>query len=315
MADRTKIEWTDATWNPVTGCTKVSPGCAHCYAETVDHRFDHDKVGKLPWAFPASRGGRGVTLHPDRLEQPLHWKKPKKIFTCSMSDLFHEDVPNAFLVAVFMVMSQCPQHVFQILTKRPQRMFDFAKYFFAPTLTLGNPPVPWPANVWAGTSVENQHWADIRIPKLLQIPAQVRFVSAEPLLGSVDLEEWLCNGDCGVPWQECTGINWVIAGGESGPKARPSGSHWFERIRDDCQEAGVPFFFKQFGQWFPRSQWWGNPELKLPDDDEAYNDLYTPHNIKRVSYFPGEVEVFHKVGNKAAGAVLDGRKWREMPNL
>ena len=219
----TKISWTDATWNPTTGCTMVSPGCAHCYAETIDHRFDHDKVGKLPWAFPASQGGRGVTLHPDRLDQPLHWKKPKRIFVDSMSDLFHEEVPLEFIRQVFEVMSRASRHTFQILTKRHERLQALAK------------ELDWPENVWIGVSVENQYWADRRIPPLLTVPAAVRFLSVEPLLKPVTIRPYLKD------------LQWVILGGESGPRARPIKQEWVQAIRDDCRTAGVPFFFKQWG--------------------------------------------------------------------
>lgn len=234
----TKIEWANKVWNPTTGCTKVSPGCSHCYAETVDHRFDHDKVGKLPWAFPASRGGRGVTLHPDRLELPFHWKKPKRIFVNSMSDLFHEDVPKAFIGQVFLMMARCPQHTFQVLTKRPDWMAEVVNGIYQNLDLL--------SNVWLGVSVESQHWADIRIPALLKIPARVHFVSAEPLLARLDLNPYLY-GNCQQWGGGIDGrvLDWVITGGESGPKARPADPHWFEQIRDDCQAAGVPFFMKQ----------------------------------------------------------------------
>ena len=209
------IEWTDATWNPVTGCTKVSPGCAHCYAEAITLRFRRGG--------PFLPGKGTINLHPDRLAMPLSWRKPRLIFVNSMSDLFHEDVPLSFISDVFSVMEQAHWHTFQILTKRHDRLAAVAKY------------LPWPDNVWMGVSVENQYWADRRLPALSEIPAAVRFVSCEPLLKLLDLRSHLL------------GISWVIAGGESGPKARPMQTDWVRRLRDDCHEAQVPFFFKQWG--------------------------------------------------------------------
>lgn len=260
----TAISWTDETWNPVTGCTMVSPGCALCYAQTVDYRFDHDKVGKLPWAFPASQGGRGVTLHPDRLDKPLHWKKPRRIFVDSMSDLFHEDVPFEFIAKVWdtmfntSVLANTPHHTYQILTKRPDLMLEFSKWMN----DTQHRRIDY-SNVWLGVSVENQLWADRRIPLLLQTPAAVRFISAEPLLAPVDIDPFLecphwndsvygaeggdiCCQLCGKP-RACQplGLDWIIAGCESGPKHRPMDTDWARSLRDQCQAAGVPFFLKQ----------------------------------------------------------------------
>lgn len=213
MSQRSTIEWTDATWNPVTGCTKVSPGCAHCYAETFAERFRG-----VP-GHPYERGF-DLQLRPERLQAPLTWKRPSLVFVNSMSDLFHEDVPFDFVSAVFETMERADWHTFQILTKRPER---------AATLSAD---LPWPRNVWLGTSVENQRWTT-RIDDLRRTGAHVRFLSCEPLLGPLRLD--------------LTGIHWVIVGGESGPKARPMKSAWAEAIRDQCQEQDVPFFFKQWG--------------------------------------------------------------------
>lgn len=218
MPDRTAIEWTDATWNPVTGCTKVSPGCAHCYAESITLRF---KRGG-----PYLPGKTTIVLHPDRLEVPSKWKAPKRIFVNSMSDVFHEEVPFVFVSRIFDVMRENPRHTFQVLTKRPEHML---KYLNSPEFE------DWPENVWIGVSVENQYWAEQRIPILQQVPALVRFLSVEPLLKEVDLRTLL------------NGIHWVIVGGESGPKARPIDPMWVRQIRDDCVEADVSFFFKQWG--------------------------------------------------------------------
>ena len=215
MAAKSSIEWTDATWNPATGCTKISPGCAHCYAEAITLRF--------------RRGGRflpgetTIKLHQDRLKLPLSWKTPRRIFVNSMSDLFHEEIPTSFIQQVFGVMKEATQHTFQVLTKRYERLKE-----------LSNELV-WPPNIWMGVSVENQHWADLRIPALIEVPAAVRFLSIEPLLKAVDVSPYLDE------------LDWVIVGGESGPKARPIQIDWVQNIRDDCSAAGVPFFFKQWG--------------------------------------------------------------------
>ena len=217
MAYKSTIEWTDTTWNPVTGCTKVSPGCAHCYAEAITLRF---KRGG-----PFLPGKTTINLHHDRLSQPKQWRKPRIVFVNSMSDLFHEEVPFDFTLEVFNVMKECSKHVFQVLTKRPQRMLDFTQSH------LNNEN--WPPNIWAGVSVENQYWAEKRIPILRQVPAHIRFLSCEPLLKplTLDLRE----------------INWVIGGGESGPRARPMQLTWIRELRDQCVDANVPFFFKQWG--------------------------------------------------------------------
>jgi protein gp37 len=213
MSDHSRIEWTDATWNPVTGCTKVSPGCAHCYAETFAERFRG-----VP-GHPYERGF-DLTLRPERLDAPLSWKRPRRIFVNSMSDLFHDDVPDQFIYAVFDTMRRAHWHQFQVLTKRPQRAAQMASR------------LPWPPNIWLGTSIELQRWA-WRADAIRQVPAAVRFLSCEPLLGPLDLD--------------LSGIHWVIVGGESGPKARPMHPDWARGIRDQCLRVGVAFFFKQWG--------------------------------------------------------------------
>ncbi len=215
MSSNTAIEWTDATWNPVTGCTKVSPGCAHCYAEAITLRF---KRGG-----PFLPGLTTIKLHPERLDLPLSWREPRRIFVNSMSDLFHEEIPLPFIRSIFSVMEQADQHIFQVLTKRHERLARIAC------------KLPWPDNVWVGVSVENQVWAEQRVPCLKQVPARVRFLSCEPLLRPLNLEPHL------------DGIHWVIVGGESGAKARPIHPNWVRDIRSQCYEAGVPFFFKQWG--------------------------------------------------------------------
>ncbi len=214
MAQASSIEWTQNSWNPVTGCTKVSPGCKHCYAERMSRRL-------RAMGLPQYRNGFRVTLQPDALEIPLKWKKPSTIFVNSMSDLFHEDVPPSFVRQVFDVMQRASQHQFQVLTKRPEIALEQAT------------DLPWPNNVWLGTSVESDLYKH-RIATLRQIPAAIRFLSIEPLLGPVTR----------LPLSE---IHWVIVGGESGPGARPMDPAWVRRIRDRCIAQGVPFFFKQWG--------------------------------------------------------------------
>ena len=214
MAQDSAIEWTEATWNPVTGCTKISPGCKNCYAERMAHRLQ--AMGQNRY-----RDGFRLTLQPDVVEAPLHWKRGRLVFVNSMSDLFHRDVPLEYIQRCFDIMRQATQHTFQILTKRPDHAADIADQ------------LPWPANVWMGTSVENADYLD-RIDQLRRIPAAVRFLSIEPLLGP-------------LPKISLSGIQWVIVGGESGPGARPMKPEWVTSIRDQCVKQRVPFFFKQWG--------------------------------------------------------------------
>lgn len=214
MARVTSIEWTEMTWNPVTGCTKVSPGCKNCYAETMSKRLK---------AMGAERYRQGfeVTVHDDLIELPMRWKRPRIVFVNSMSDLFQEEVPFAFIRRVFATMQQCPQHQFQVLTKRAERLAGISE------------ELNWSSNIWMGVSIENQEYAH-RSELLLDVPAAVRFLSVEPLLGRIDR----------LP---LTGIHWVIVGGESGPGARPMKQEWVEGIYRQCRERDVPFFFKQWG--------------------------------------------------------------------
>lgn len=214
MAANSSIEWTEATWNPTTGCSKVSPGCAHCYAERMAFRLQAMGQNRYENAFE-------LTLQDDVVELPLRWKKPRLIFVNSMSDLFHADVPDAFISRCFGVMQEAGQHVFQVLTKRPERAFALSS------------DLAWGPNVWMGTSVESEHYTS-RIDVLRQIPSALRFLSVEPLLGPI--EELNLDG-----------VHWVIAGGESGPGARPMKPEWVRRIRDRCLSFKVPFFFKQWG--------------------------------------------------------------------
>jgi protein gp37 len=279
----TKIEWTDETWNVVTGCTKVSPGCDNCYAETFAERFR----GTAGHHF---ENGFDLTLRPERLTLPLKWRKPRRVFVNSMSDLFHKDIPDEYIARVFAVMALTPDHTYQVLTKRHGRMRsmlggpcpcghppgEHLRSAMAWAVSKANPDripgVPddaekwvysrgiWPLpNVWLGVSVENQKWADIRIPALAQTPAAVRFLSCEPLLGPIRLNR--SHVHCPVhdfPGGFCTGPcphailpDWVIVGGESGHGARAMHPEWARNLRDQCVAADMPFFFKQWGEWGP----------------------------------------------------------------
>lgn len=214
MSIHSDIEWTESTWNPLTGCTKISPGCKHCYAERMARRLQ--AMGQPNYA-----NGFRLTLHEHMLEQPLGWKKPQMVFVNSMSDLFHKDVPEEFIQKVVDVMRRASWHTFQVLTKRSSRLLEL------------NPQIDWPSNVWMGVSVENKSYS-FRIRHLAETRAHVKFLSLEPLLGP-------------LPNLDLRGIDWVIVGGESGPGARPMAEEWVVDIRDQCLAANVPFFFKQWG--------------------------------------------------------------------
>lgn len=214
MGQKSSIEWTEATWNPVTGCTKISPGCAHCYAERMANRLKAMGVRRY-------RDGFNVRLQPDVLSLPTKWVKPRLIFVNSMSDLFHPQIPLDYITKVFMVMCKARQHTFQILTKRAERLAELAPF------------LPWPSNVWMGVSVESPTFC-WRIPHLRSVPAAVRFLSVEPLLAP-------------IPDLPLNGINWVIVGGESGANCRPIATQWVSEIKAQCTSASVPFFFKQWG--------------------------------------------------------------------
>ncbi len=270
----TKIEWTDETWNPVTGCSKVSPGCKNCYAERMAKRL----AGRF--GYPEKPHSFNVTLRPDRMDEPLHWRKPRMVFVCSMSDLFHPEVPDYYILRVFRIMGRpsTDKHIFQILTKRPERMRDWVNQYVVDEWSR---PDPF-KNIWLGVTAENQEAADQRIPVLLSTPAAVRFVSVEPILGPIHFRMpnfsdsgygpgWLKAGNAaGGP-----SLDWVIAGGETGPSARAPNPEWVRDQRDQCVVAGVPFFFKG----------WGGPSHKgWVIDHEVYS-----------------------------GNVLDGETWEQFP--
>jgi protein gp37 len=261
-----KIEWTEKTWNPITGCTKISEGCKHCYAERMSKRlagrcgYDKDEPFK-------------VTYHPDKLDEPLRWRKPSKIFVCSMGDLFHEGVDDGFLCRIFDVMAVAEHHTFLILTKRPNRMREF----FA-RCVHGNFQ-----NIWLGVTAENQQRADERIPILLQIPAAKRFVSVEPMLGPIELRLVGGPGD----------LDWVICGGETGPGARPMHPDWVRSLRDQCVRAGTPFFFKSWGDWGFEP---------YPQNGKAPYESVTIDSA-----------IMFRCGKKKTGRLLDGEEWNEYP--
>lgn len=336
----TKIEWCDETWNPITGCDKVSAGCDHCYAETLAERFR----GTSGHYF---ENGFDVQLRPDKLDQPLRWKRPRRVFVNSMSDLFHDSVPDEYIAKVFAVMALAPQHTFQILTKRHARMHSllssntFVDKVFAASVEFGGEKdwsdLDWPLpSVWLGVSAENQQWADIRIPALLDTPAAVRFVSAEPLLGPIEFGFIShmpsgcrgCSGlvspahepACGVEPGKHWGIDWVIVGGESGRGARPMHPDWARSLRDQCVSAGVPFLFKQRGEWT-----WNKPgSFQLPtrphSDRVAVMHPAGMTALTKTNPFdpferghPNWATRIERVGKKAAGRDLDGRTWDEYP--
>lgn len=342
MSTTTHIEWTERTWNPVVGCTRVSAGCDHCYAVRMSHRLRRTKeyAGLTVLNDRGDRHFNGtVRCLPERLSDPLHWRKPCRVFVNSMSDLFHEKVPFEFIDKVFAVMALCPQHTFQILTKRPERMADWCaipndparsgRFTWMGNLVRGK-HLPLP-NVWLGTSVEDQATADERIPHLLRCPAAARFLSVEPLLEAVDLTLHL-QRPCDPEGHIGMGIDWVIVGGESGPGARPMHPDWVRSIRDQCQAASVPFFFKQWGAWAPTDDDnMPNAPWRHLRDDGALGILNGRHGPQVVdlkarpdecdSSRPGQhltpngnIVCMSLYGKKAAGAVLDGREWREYPD-
>ena len=326
MSDHTHIQWTDATWNPITGCSVVSAGCKHCYAMRLAGTRLRHHPSRAGLTRPHSAGPvwtGEVRLNADWLDQPLRWRRPRRIFVCAHGDLFHPAVPVEWIDQVFAVMALAPQHTFQVLTKRPGRMLDWFRRTpytrilrQADILRAARPNLcsvgisdptrtPW-SWVWLGVSVEDQPTADERIPLLLQTPAAVRFVSAEPLLGRVDLSRWLrprqhpnadgYGGDHAPGWTtDFTALDWLIAGGESGSNARPSHPDWFLSLRDQCQAAGVAFFFKQWGEWLPMM---GHVQ-GVP--------------VRREKYSHSDGTIMGRVGKRAAGRLLDGREWNEFP--
>lgn len=347
MSDGTHIEWTDATWNPITGCSVTSPGCRNCYAmKLAGGRLRHHP-SRAGLTQPSSTGPvwtGELRLNEDWLQQPLAWTRPRRIFVCAHGDLFHEAAPDAWIDRVFAVMALAKHHTFQVLTKRAKRMRE---YLSAPgraqaiglhvaqllgltgqSAAMVEPPtLPLP-NVWGGVSVEDQQRADERIPELLATPLAVRWLSAEPLLGPVDLERprpgpdldqgggrYICQ-----PWVIQSGIDWVVVGGESGPRARPMHPDWARSLRDQCKAAGVPFLFKQWGSWRAAS-WFDGPDADA-DAGDGFVDLDRVEHIfvandgrtwdtngGRHMYPPlplGHWCLMVNEGKQAAGRLLDG---------
>ena len=291
MGDKTGIEWTDATWNPVRGCSRVSTGCENCYAEQVAHRFSGPGLAYEGLASGGRWTGK-VKLVREKLDQPLRWQRPRRIFVNSMSDLFHPEVPFEYVAAVFGVMAATSsRHTYQVLTKRADRMLEFYQWlddqkdlgdYPTRALLCGShakrhisrpieiPGIGWPLpNVWLGVTAENQATWSWRVEYLHQCPAAVRFVSVEPMVGPID--------PCLFHWRKH--IHWIICGGESGPGARPMHPEWARSLRDQCAEAGVPFLFKQWGEWAP---------------------------VPAASRCRPGIESLRRVGKKAAGRELDG---------
>ncbi len=356
MSDKTGIEWTDATWNAIRGCTRVSEGCRNCYAEGVAARFSGPG---LPYEGLARRTSSGeprwtgeVRVVDSHLHDPIRWKRPRKIFVNSMSDLFHEKVATADIDHILTVMLLTPRHTFQVLTKRPERMQQYLSdpMLYGRVLAIANKlramwpalqlvgisdpstmPAPW---IWWGVSVENQAAADERIPLLLQTPAAVRFLSCEPLLGHVDVSRWLRyilqtndgrwlhNTDAGVEsvggiWRHP--LDWVIAGGESGANARPCHPAWLQSLRDQCAAASKPvaFFLKQWGEWKDSSD---EEPVKSGSEDrimlasgEVIGAGFGQHGSVAEDWKERGAAWMTRVGKKAAGATLDGREHREFP--
>lgn len=323
MSTNSKIEWTDATWNPIRGCSRVSEGCRNCYAEKVAARFSgsglayeglaamKQVVGPDGLVHIEARWTNEIQVMVDKIRDPLRWRKPRRVFVNSMSDLFHEKVSFGTIRAIFNVMDKAKRHTFQILTKRPDRMLEWmrsAPYFLLP-------------NVWLGVSIEDQASADKRIPLLMQMPAAVRWVSYEPALGAVDFEKvplpdayLRMNGITGVAqpksekdtepddyryWtRKGFKLDWVVCGGESGPGARPMHPEWARSARDQCQVAGVPFFFKQWGEWCPCAAVDPKCHEQWPENRQVWNEAGL-HSMR--------------LGKKRSGRLLDGREWSEYP--
>ena len=287
MADNTKIEWCTTTWSPVTGCTPISEGCAHCYAKRMANRL------RGRYGYPADDPFK-VTMHPDRLGQPSHWGKPRMVFVASMGDLFHKDVPYYFLLAVLDRIRDTPRHVFQVLTKRPGRARSATRWTSTLEYNAERQHIArmWPLpNLWLGVSAENQERWEERKREFFLTPAVVHFLSYEPALGPLVLSE-----------DDLRQLDWVICGGESGPGARPMPPDWARALRDQCVNAGIPYFFKQHGAWTENRE-------DAPETAPSESVYVGP---ERDSY---RCRMMYRVGKKRAGRLLDGRVWDEMPEV
>ena len=323
MADNSKIEWTDATWNPVTGCSIVSPGCTNCYAMKLagTRLRNHWSRKGLTDAHKAGPVWNGrIRFNEEWLDQPLRWKRPRMIFVCAHGDLFAEGVTDDMIDKVFGVMALSPQHTFQVLTKRPERMLEYLRHVdeneLDPILRSMDNMRPtwdffleWPLpNVWLGVSAEDQTRADERIPHLIDTPAGIRFVSAEPLLGPIDFTAW-------------PALDWIIVGGESGRRARPMHPDWPRQIRDDCLQMNIPLFFKQWGSWLPwepdQSPCWKSQNGRLEDRHALFPQDFDDHPEwdDGLGYLPEhDHAAFQKVGKQEAGRLLDGRIYEQFPH-
>lgn len=279
MSDRTSIEWTEATWNPTTGCDRTSAGCDHCYALTLARRLramgnpKYQKDGSPRTSGP----GFGLTLHRDQLDQPYRWKRPRVVFVNSMSDLFHKDVPIGFIRDVFTVMADTPRHTYQVLTKRSKRLVEVAN------------KLEWSSNIWMGVSIEDDRY-NFRADHLREVNAGIRFISAEPLLGP-------------LKFLNLDKIDWLIAGGESGQTARPMHPEWVTNLRDACLQSNTAFFFKQWGAWAPSS----------PDSLLSVTVDGTLIQSSPLAGVPGAPVPVRRRSKTAAGRLLDGRTWDQMP--
>jgi protein gp37 len=357
----TKIEWTNETWNPVIGCDKISPGCDNCYAERMAARLANmgqtETYGNVvtwgnsetPPEFSLANGQWCGKTHfvESALNKPLHWKKPRMIFVCSMGDLFHESVPFEWIDKVMTVIASCPQHTFQVLTKRPNRMkewFEYKDHLWKNEGMKGPERIRylawhnygkmieheefWPLqNLWLGVTAEDQKRADERIPILLQIPAVKRFLSIEPMLGAIDLLKEYPVGKGSVTYGAL--LDWIICGGETGPGARPIHPDWVRSLRDQCIETNTPFFFKSWGEWYTK---WktlttGEPVFKMYSSylqftqklwvnkgdyciDIKGKSCKIGGDFKNAAY---PVAIMSKVRKKESGHLIDGKEWREMP--
>ncbi len=301
---KTSIEWTEATWNPVVGCSHISPGCDHCYAEKAAASPRLQRFERYREVITGKKWNGKTVLHEETLQQPLHWRTPRMVFADSMTDLFHESIPFETVARVVDIIRRCPQHTFQILTKREQRMHNYFHHHMRDHFPPEMQVLP---NLWLGVTVENNDQRH-RIEKLLQTPAAVRFISVEPMLGPADISKWYHEQACGCldrfikycPNCKNTGavkeIDWVICGGESGPRARPMHPDNPRSLRDQCAAAGIPFFFKQWGEWAPC---------------DMFPGLQKPGVVKSLD---GQHEgMVCRVGKKKAGCLLDGVEYKEYP--
>lgn len=354
MANKSSIEWTHATWNPITGCSVVSPGCTNCYAMKLAGTRLRDQTRYKGLTVDSKAGpvwNGEVRFIEEVLMTPLHWRKPRMIFVNSMSDLFHENLPDEVLDKIFAVMALCPQHTFQVLTKRAERMKNYCNKFGNVAAVLDRKMIPmsvaagavskaWPLpNVWLGVSCEDQVRADERIPHLLQTPAAVRFISAEPLLGPIDLTNihfadaadgtpeikidalnglFTCGEDCdsGIIAQPDPKLDWVIVGGESGKGARPMHPDWARSLRDQCAAEAVDFFFKQWGNWKDGSDFASDAMAVTTDGRIIIPD---PEHLKIADrdkpVMQGQPTLMRNVGKSKAGRLLDGKEHNAMPSI